>query len=66
MIGVGFCIYPNAYNVFLIGITIWSLCKIPPTYASAADATTCRSVFHSTNIAPFLKNLSLVCGVFVR
>ena len=63
MIGFDFCGCPNDSNVFRIGIAVRSLWKTPPTSASAADATTCRSVLHSTNIAPFLKtcHLCVVC-----
>ena len=66
MIGVGFCGCPNSSNVFIIGVYIQALWKNPPTSDSADDAMTCRSILNSTNIVPFLKNLSLVCGVFVR
>ena len=66
LISVGFCGWPNDSNVFLIGISVWELGKTPATSASAADSTTCRSVLHSTTIAPFLENISLVCGVFGR
>ena len=66
LIGVDLCVCTNAYNFFYIGIVIWALWKNPPTSASAADAMTCRSVVYSTNISPFLKKLSIVCGVFVR
>ena len=66
MISVGVFVFTNASNVFLVGISIWELCNTLKTYASAADAMECRSVFHSTNITPFLKNMPLVCGVFVR
>ena len=66
LIGVGFCKCPNDSNAFLDGISVRELWNTPPASTSAADATTCPSVLHSTNIAPLLKNLSLVCGVFVR
>ena len=66
LVGVNFCGFPNASDLFFIGISIWALWKNPPTSDSAADSTTWRSVFHSINITPFLKNMSLVCGVFVR
>ena len=59
MIVVGLCGCTNAYNVFLIGTAIQALCNTPLAYASSADATTCHSVFCSTNIALLLKNMSL-------
>ena len=55
IIDVVLCLCTNDYNVFLIGIAIKELWKTPPTSAYDADATTCRSVLHSTNTTPFLK-----------
>ena len=65
LIGVGFYGCPNTSNLVLIGIAIWELWKTLLTSASAADATTCHSVLHSTNITPFLKNFHLCVVCFL-
>ena len=64
LIGVGFYGFPNASNSFLVGISIRSLYKSLPTSYSDTNATTCHSVFHLTNIAPFL-NICHLCMVFL-
>ena len=57
--GVGGCRCPRAIKAFRIGIIFCAFKNKAPVSASAADATTWRSVLHSTCIGAF----RAACGV---
>ena len=52
-IGVGGRVKPSSWSVILRGTSVCPLWNSPPTYDSAADATTCLSIIHSVWIGPF-------------
>ena len=52
-IGVGGLVKPSSWSVIIRGTNICPLWNIPPTSASAADATTCLRIMHSVWIGPF-------------
>ena len=52
-IGVGSWVKPSSWGVILRGAAVCPLWNIPPTSASAADATTCLRFLHSLWIGPF-------------
>ena len=52
-IGVGGWVKPSSWSVILRRNNFCPLWNIPPTSASAADATTCLRILHSVWIGPF-------------
>ena len=53
LIGVSGKVKPSSWSVICRSTAVCPLWSIPPTYALAADATTCFRILHSVSIGPF-------------